>query len=603
MVRPSTLGKVCEILQEAGTLSEADLKEVMVKYSTQEKRVLLARREMARRASGQRRVSYHVGEMELIASFRFERADQPGQELDEDCITETVAQALEMPFEIPDSLQVDYQLVTDTFRGPFAERHMVLPLRADQEAGFLDIAVADPFDVEIMDQVQRFTKARVRFVLCPKHRIFNIILGYHGFRQSMDKAAAERTAEGSDIGNLEQLWKMKGLDALDSDDRPVVQAVWYLFHYAFDQRASDIHIEPRREHSVVRMRIDGVLHKIHVMPHVVHPAVVSRIKTLARMDIAERRRPQDGRLKTAFGETEIELRVSTIPTAFGEKVVIRIFDPEVILKDLSALGFFPEVQRTYEDFIHRPNGLVLLTGPTGSGKTTTLYSSLTEVQDAHINITTIEDPIEMVYEPFNQMAIQPKIGFDYAAALRHVLRQDPDVIMVGEMRDPATAQLACQAALTGHLVLTTVHTNDAPSALQRVLDLEVLPYLLATTLVGVVAQRLVRVVCDNCAVRQALDRSDLLALGIRGAEKRQLKVRVGDGCVSCRGTGYRGRTGVFEVMPINERIREMILEREPSDSIRREARFEGMLTLREYAIMHLARGATTVEEVLRVTTE
>ena len=603
MVRAATVGKICEILHEHGLMREADLRDALVRYSTQEKRVLLQRRDILRRSMGTRgRQQYRVGEMELVASFGFSRADDPDRILDEDAIAETVARSLGLPFEIPDALKVDYKLVTDTFRGPYAERHMVLPLRRDSSTGQIDIAISDPFDQELLDTLRGFLDGPVRFVVAPKHRMLRLILEYHGFRRSMEAAASEAGTH-SDLGNLEQLWKMQGLDALDSDDKPVVQAVWFLFHYAFDQRASDIHIEPRRDRSEVRMRIDGVLHSIHQMPKVVHPAVVSRIKTLARMDIAERRRPQDGRLKTAFHDTEIELRVSTIPTAFGEKIVIRIFDPEVILKKLTALGFFPETQRLYQDFIHRPHGLVLITGPTGSGKTTTLYSSLMDVQDSRINITTIEDPIEMVYEGFNQMAIQPKIGFDYASALRHVLRQDPDVIMVGEIRDSETAQLACQAALTGHLVLSTVHTNDAATAIQRMLDLGVVPYLLASTLVGVAAQRLVRVVCEECASSVTLSREEILALGIRGAEGKQLTVRQGEGCVVCRSTGYRSRTGAFEIMPMNDAIRQMILEQAPTEAIRREARYEGMPTLREYAIMHLARGTTTVEEVLRVTAE
>jgi general secretion pathway protein E len=396
---------------------------------------------------------------------------------------------------------------------------------------------------------------------------------------------------------------MKRLEEIDATDQPVVQAVWFLFNYAFDQRASDIHIEPKRETSEVRLRIDGVLHRIHVMPKTVHRAVISRIKTLARMDIAEQRRPQDGRIKTDFKDAEIELRVSTVPTAFGEKAVIRVFDPEILMQEMAELGFFPPEQELFESFIGRTNGLVLVTGPTGSGKTTTLYSTLQFLSSTSVNITTIEDPIEMVREEFNQIAVNQRVGITFGTALRNVLRQDPDIVMVGEIRDHDTAQNAVQASLTGHLVLSTLHTNDTATSVSRLLDLDILPFLISSTLVGVVAQRLVRTICRHCKMETALNQEQILSLNILGAEGRELKVCYGVGCGKCRGTGFVGRTGVFEVMPISDRIRELVLQQASSEEIKREAMAEGMVTLRDYAIKKMAMGLTTYEEVLRVTTD
>ena len=299
----------------------------------------------------------------------------------------------------------------------------------------------------------------------------------------------------------------------------------------------------------------------------------------------------------------MELRVSSCPTVYGEKIVIRVFDPSILMQDLGNMGLFAKERLQFETLMGNTNGLCLITGPTGSGKTTTLYSSLRYLASPHINIATIEDPVEMVCEEFNQMAVQPKIGFSFAEALRTALRQDPDVIMVGEIRDAETAELAVQAALTGHLVLATLHTNDAPSAVNRLMDLGVLPFLLANVLLGVMGQRLVRTICPDCAAYSVLREEQLLALHIPGAEGRRLRSRFGEGCPRCRGTGYRGRTGVYELMPVHPRLAQMLIDKEPSSELRNEARSEGMLTLREYAILKLAKGITTFDEVMRITDE
>ncbi len=598
MASVATLGRICDLLVRAGLLHEGQKRDVMVRHAVQEKRILFQKRPELRKAIGHRRVPYEVGEIEIITAFRFVIPGTGDEILTEERITRAVAEDLGLPFVLPDPLTLDYKLVTETFHGAFAERHLVIPVDRDESS--LTVAVANPYDRDLIDGLERFTGKHIIVQLAPKSLLHKVIIEYHGFKKSVDSAARLFPGELVDLGNLEQLTRAKRAEDIDATDKPVVQAVWYLFQYAFDQRASDIHIEPKREHSLIRLRIDGVLHRIHMLPKKIHAPVISRVKMLARMDIAEKRRPQDGRIKTTYQDTEVELRVSTVPTAFGEKAVIRIFDPNVLQQDISALGMYPNEQRLYEDFITHPSGLILVTGPTGSGKTTTMYSSLQYLNSPHVNICSIEDPIEMVVEDFNQMAIQPKIGFTFATALRQVLRQDPDIIMVGEIRDKETAEYAVQAALTGHLVLSTMHTNDTATAITRLLDLEVLPFLISSVTVGVVAQRLVRTICPECGMDTVLTSEEAESLSIPGLEGRRLKVRYGAGCALCRGTGYRGRTGLFEVMPVNQRIRELIEARSSSVEIKREALAEGMLTLQEYAIKKMAEGVTTYEEVVRV---
>ena len=588
------------MLVEDGLMHQGQVKDVLARYSIQEKRILIKTRTELRKTMGRQRVPYTVGEIEIIASFSFPMPTRDGP-LSEQIITECVARHLSMPFMLLDPLSLDYKMITGTFQGAFAERNMIVPVAKTRKT--LTLAVANPFDTQMIESLRGYTGLEVDTVLSPKSDILRVIMEFHGFKKSVDKAARQFRGELTELGNLEAFSRMKAVEDIDASDKPVVQAVWFLFNYAFDQRASDIHVEPKRETSEVRLRIDGVLHRIHVMPKAVHRAVVSRVKSLARMDIAEQRRPQGGRIKTNFKDAEIELRVSTIPTAFGEKVVIRVFDPEVLMQEVDQLGMLPAEQELYEGFVGRTNGLVLVTGPTGSGKTTTLYSTLQYLHSPEVNITTIEDPIEMVREEFNQIAVHPRIDLTFANALRNILRQDPDIIMVGEIRDKETADNAIQAALTGHLVLSTLHTNDAATSITRLLDLGVLPFLLSSVCVGVVAQRLVRTICPNCSIDTFLTRDQVLNLNIKGGEGRQLKVSYGEGCPKCRGTGFAGRTGVFEVMPLNNKIRALINEEASAEEIKREALSEGMVPLRDYAIKKMAMGLTTYEEVLRVTTE
>ncbi|MFT5431163.1 MAG: general secretion pathway protein E [Myxococcota bacterium] len=537
---------------------------------------------------------------EVVAAFRVRTPDD--RLLDEDRVMAAMAAGLGYPYQKIDSLKIDHELVATSLPRRFLKKYVVLPLRRDAES--LTVAVDSPFNLKLVDDLQATTGLQVDLVLSAKSDILKTITEIFGFRHSLEEASASHDP-GYDIGNLERLVRLKSENEIESSDQHVVKAVEYLLRYAFDQRASDLHIEPKREFTLVRMRIDGVLHSVHKTPKNVHSAMVSRIKGMARLDIAERRRPQDGRLKTDYLGREVELRISTMPVAFGEKVVIRIFDPELILQPLEEMGFYPKELALFRSFVARPHGIVLVTGPTGSGKTTTLYSALNTRATEEVNCVTIEDPVEMVLEAFNQVEVNVRAGITFAKALRTVLRQDPDIIMVGEIRDEETAAHAVQAAMTGHLVMSTLHTNDAASSITRLIDLGIEPFLVGSTLVAVVAQRLVRRVCSGCRHERRLSRDECRALGMVApdGESPDLRVFEGRGCNLCRNTGLHGRVGVFEVMPITDAIRQLINSRADGPQILRQARQEGMMTLRECAIRRMLDGQTTFQEVLRVTVD
>jgi general secretion pathway protein E len=381
----------------------------------------------------------------------------------------------------------------------------------------------------------------------------------------------------------------------------VVHIVDWLLQYAFEQRASDIHLEPRRDTGYIRFRIDGVMQKVFELPAPVMTAVTARIKILARMDVAEKRRPQDGRIKTRSASgREVELRISNMPTAFGEKVVMRIFDPDLVVKDFAQLGFSAREAENWRSMVERPHGIVLVTGPTGSGKTTTLYSTLKHLATPELNVCTVEDPIEMVSPEFNQMQVHAAIDLDFAAGVRTLLRQDPDIIMVGEIRDLETAQMAVQASLTGHLVLSTLHTNDAPSAVTRLLDLGVPHYLIQSTLTGVVAQRLVRTLCPHCKQATTQDSHAWTVLTHGWTMPLPAQVYKPVGCLECRNTGFMGRTGIYEMMKVSPQLRGMISAQLDLSGLGQAALAEGMRPLRISAADQVAAGLTTVQEVLTV---
>jgi general secretion pathway protein E len=592
------------VLEKAGLLTTEQRRDASGKAEVVHARLLRQRTGGARKRGPAPGESVHPAE--VIVALGLGQAGDDRFPLSERVAMQALAQHVGLPFVDLDPLKIDAKLAPQLLSRPFARKHQALVIGADDRT--VTVAVADPLDHALVEALEAHVRRQPRLVVSTPGDIQRLITDFYGFRGAVD-AAEQQASGGVDIGNLERYVKLKRVEEIEASDSHVVSAVEYLLHYALDQRASDVHVEPRRDISVVRMRIDGVLHTVHQLPKVVHPAVVSRIKTLARLDIAEKRRPQDGRIKTARGDREVEMRVSTVAVAFGEKLVIRIFDPGALVRDLPDIGMFESQFALAEKFLARPHGMILVTGPTGSGKTTTLYAALRTIATPEVNVVTIEDPIEIVVESFNQVAVQPKIGVGFAEALRHVLRQDPDVIMVGEVRDAETAEIALQAALTGHMVLATLHTNDAATAITRLLELGVDPFILASTLVGVVAQRLVRTVCASCRVETFLTPDQLTLLGLDVHELRaqgqnpELMVAFGEGCVKCRSTGLLGRTGVFEVLEVDDKIRKLVVAKASSKEITRQARHDGLLTLREAAIKKLAKGFTSFEEVLRVTTE
>jgi len=601
MIASMTLEKLCDILIGAGLLTP-DQKQICVENAESQKRKIIKSDPYYIAIDPRGKMRHDISPAQIVASLNFKMPDSPGKMLTEDTVMEAMASHVRVEYRKIDPLKIDQKLIAGTLSRPFARKHSVLPLEVSE--GVLTVAVSSPDDTVLLDEIARATSMKIRPVLSSKTDIQKVVTEIYGFNTSVKAAEAQMT-QGVDLGNLEQYVKLKKTDEIEADDRHIVNAVEYILRYAFDQRASDIHIEPKRESSLIRFRIDGILHGIYTVPKVVHTAMVSRIKTISRLDIAERRRPQDGRFKTAFADKEVEIRVSTLPVAFGEKLVLRIFDPELMIHDLTELGFFDDELKRWTGFITQPYGLILVTGPTGSGKTTTLYSTLQAIHNSEVNITTIEDPIEMVIENLNQIAIQPKIGITFASALRHVLRQDPDIIMVGEIRDTETAQYAIQAAMTGHLVFSTLHTNDTASSVTRLFDLGIEPFQVASTLLGALAQRLVRKVCPECREETTLSQDDMTLLGLRFApdESRKLKVYSGRGCALCRNTGLYGRTGIFEVLEINDKIRKIITQKEPAREIEKAAAADGMLTLRDLAVKKLARGVTSLQEVIRVTSQ
>ncbi len=588
-----TIKNVGQILLKRGMISEEQYGELVVRGESQAAR--LTSYQQAGYSRRFHQVPDQVSPAEVISSFNLEIPGTSGRVLTEDAITETIALAVRMEYVKIDPLKLDLSTVTAHVSRPFALKHLIVPIA--ELGGTVTVAVADPFNDEVIADLESIRNIRVRRVLASRSDILKILREFFGFRASVLAAENEFLA-ATDLGNLEQFVRMKGQQEIEGSDQHIVSAVEYLLQYAFEQRASDIHIEPKREKALVRLRVDGVLHNIHTIPKSLHAPIVSRIKLLSRLDLAEKRRPQDGRIKTTHKAKEIELRVSTLPVAFGEKVVLRVFDPDVLMQDLGGIGFYPREFQLYSSFIRRPNGVILVTGPTGSGKTTTLYSSLRTLSSPEVNIVTVEDPIEMVMEEFNQVGVQSGIGVTFATVLRNILRQDPDIIMIGEIRDRETAENAVQAALTGHLVLSTLHTNDAPSSVTRLLDLGVPSFLISSTVIGIIAQRLLRTICLHCKRERRLADEEVSYLQL---EPREYRVWEGEGCTECRGTGYKGRTGIFEVMDFTDTVKGVLSDQVDLTALYGAVRADGMVNLREVAIRKLLEGVTTYEEVVAVT--
>jgi general secretion pathway protein E len=556
---------------------------------------------LVRMGSRSGRATVELHPLVLVANARLPNQRDPGRPLAMETLTEWLAGHAKLPYLKIDPMKINAAAVTQVVSRAYAERHRILPVAV--APGEVTFATCEPFDNAWAADLSHMLRRDVKRVVSNPVDINRYLLEFYGVQRSIQLAQdAKHTGyDSSAILNFEQLVELGKGGEVGADDRHVVHIVDWLLQYAFEQRASDIHLEPRRESGQMRFRIDGVMHKVFELPPPVMTAVTARIKILSRMDVAEKRRPQDGRIKTrSGGGREVELRISTMPTAFGEKVVMRIFDPDIVAKDFAQLGFSPEEGAAWRTMVERPHGIVLVTGPTGSGKTTTLYSTLKHLATPELNVCTVEDPIEMVSPEFNQMQVQTAIDLDFAAGVRTLLRQDPDIIMVGEIRDLSTAQMAVQASLTGHLVLSTLHTNDAPSAVTRLLDLGVPHYLIQSTLTGVVAQRLVRTLCPHCKAEATQDPHEWTALTHGWTLPVPEKVYKPVGCLECRNTGFMGRTGIYEMMMLSPRLRGLISSQLDLGHFGQAALAEGMSPLRISAAAQVARGVTTVQEVLTV---
>ncbi len=538
--------------------------------------------------------------LELIAAQKLKSPRAPNPALTLEWLVEWLAGKLGVRYWHIDPLKIDLKAVTGTMSNAYAERYRILPV--ELKGAVLRVATAEPFVRSWTVELEKILKVSIELVFANPADIRRYLGEFFNLARSMKKAEAAQKGDVSLARDFEQLVELGRHGHLDANDQHVVHIVDWLWQYAFDQRASDIHIEPRRDVGTVRFRIDGVLHTVYTIPVPVLVAMTSRIKLLARMEIVERRRPQDGRIKTVSpAGQEVELRIATMPTAFGEKVVMRIFTPEVLVRDFTDLGFTPDDRTRWEKMTSEPHGIILVTGPTGSGKTTTLYSTLRILATQEVNVCTIEDPIEMIEPSINQMQVQPAIGVDFATGVRTLLRQDPDIIMVGEIRDRDTADMAVQAALTGHLVLSTLHTNDAPTAVTRLLDLGIPPYLINSTLLGVMAQRLVRTLCPHCKkpVDPPDDETWRMITAPWRAEKPPQVMGVG-GCLECRMTGYYGRMGLYEIMLMTPGVRSLVHADADDSSIREQAFKDGMRPLRVSGAQKVAAGMTTAEEVMKV---
>jgi general secretion pathway protein E len=525
-----------------------------------------------------------------------------GKLLTLDVLTEWLAQRSKLPFYRIDPLKIDFTKVADVMSASYAARFNILPVEITPDT--LIVATADPFALEWEAEIAKVARRIIKRVISNPLDISQYTSQFFSLAKSIKHANKNTGQDLALRNNFEQLVELGKMNkTVDANDQHVINIVDWLWQYAFEQRASDIHLEPKRDIGAIRFRIDGVLHQVYQVPAVVLIAMTARIKLLGRMDVIEKRRPQDGRIKTrTAGGQEIELRLSTLPTAFGEKLVMRIFDPDVVVKTLPELGFPPEDAQRWDALTNRPHGIILVTGPTGSGKTTTLYTTLKALATPEVNVCTVEDPIEMVEASFNQMQVQPGIDLTFADGVRALMRQDPDIIMVGEIRDLETAEMAIQAALTGHLVLSTLHTNDAPSAVMRLLELGVPYYMLEATLIGIMAQRLVRTLCEVCKETGGEINNDIwegLSSGWNIAKPEQVYRPVG--CPECRNTGFRGRTGIYELLTTSEAFNAMLQEEADITALRKQAVTEGMKPLRIAGALKVRDGVTTAEEVLKVT--
>ena len=542
--------------------------------------------------------------LKIIAEAGVHDQTQLGKLLTLERLTVWLADKVNLPYYYIDPLKIEIPTVTSLYSKNYAFNYNILPvLYHDNE---IVVATAEPNVRAWEADLVRMHKCTIKRVLSNPDEIARYLGEFYSFAKSLKGAVKARSEEKNSLNvqNFEQLLELSKTTDLDANNQHVVNLVNWLLQFAFDQRASDIHIEPRRDNGNVRFRIDGILHTVYKLPPQIMTAVLSRLKILGRMNIAEKRMPQDGRIKTQNNvQKEIELRLSTMPTAFGEKLVMRIFDPEVLMRNYEQLGFNKRELELWNTMTARTHGIILVTGPTGSGKTTTLYSTLKKLATPEVNLCTVEDPIEQIEPSFNQMQVQYNIGLDFASGIRCLMRQDPDIIMVGEIRDLATAEMAVQASLTGHLVFSTLHTNNAPAAITRLLNLGLPAYLIQQTIVGVMAQRLIRTLCKHCKKASPTDDKKWQALIAPFKAPKPEQIYHAVGCLECRHTGYYGRIGIYEIFENTPNLQKLIVEGCDTARMQKHSCAEGMRPLRLSGAEKVAKGLTTIEEVLRVTPE
>ena len=570
-----TLGEVLQLLVQDGMVSPADAEKLV-----------------------RNRKSDQTHPLEVIGGQNWSNLLPPGKQLGAEFLAEWLATHVGMPYLHIDPLKLNISGIGNIVSKSYAERLKIMPVKVSD--GEVVIATAEPFITDWIVDLERILNLKIKLVLSNPLEINHYLPEIYNLANSVNLANKSKAGQPSGVQNFEQLVELGKNKNLDANEQHIVTLVDWLFKYAFEQRASDIHLEPRRNLGLIRFRIDGVLHQVYQLPTTVTSAITNRIKLLGRMDMVEKRRPQDGRIKTVGDNgAEIELRLSTMPTAFGEKLVMRIFDPEILVKNFTDLGFSREQLDLWNNWTHQPNGIIMVTGPTGSGKTTTLYSTLKQLATPEVNVCTVEDPIEMIEPAFNQMQVQHNIGLTFSDGVRTLLRQDPDIIMVGEIRDIETADMAIQAALTGHLVLSSMHTNDAPSAITRLLELGVPAYLINSTLLGVMAQRLVRTLCPHCKTKGDISDEAWQELVSPWKAAKPAQTNISTGCLECRMTGYRGRTGIYEMLTLSPEIKKLVNKDAELSKIKTMAQREGMKPLRLNGAEKVAAGLTTVDEVTK----
>ena len=535
----------------------------------------------------------------IIGEQKWKDLRPPHRVLTVDYLSRWLAEQAELDYYHIDPLKLDFTSAAQMVSKAYAERLKIMPIAI--KGNDATIATAEPYQTDWIPDLERILGKNIKLVIANPLEINRYLPEIYNLASSINQANSAKAGQIVGVQNFEQLIELGKDKNLDANEQHVVNIVDWLLKYAFEQRASDIHLEPRRNMGTMRFRIDGVLHQVYQLPSNIMNAITSRIKLLGRMDMVEKRRPQDGRIKTLSADgTEIELRLSTMPTAFGEKLVMRIFTPDVVVQDFIQLGFSQRQSSLWAQWTKAPNGIILVTGPTGSGKTTTLYSTLKQIATPEVNVSTVEDPIEMVEPAFNQMQVQTNIGLTFADGIRTLMRQDPDIIMVGEIRDIETADMAIQAALTGHLVLSTLHTNDAPSAVTRLLDLGVPSYLIHSTVLGVMAQRLVRTLCPACKAPHDITDAEWASITHPFKATKPTTVMKAVGCLECRKTGFRGRSGIYEMLTITPKLRKLITPHTDLAQLKMLAYQEGMQPLMLNGAEKVAAGLTTIEELLKV---